>query len=179
MKNLDQKPSAAFILPADEFETLCVKAYGDSVPALFYCLEGVVMTEEDELCKKLSAYLDVDVQSVHMDGSENIWIQYQEIPHPYDGIWVFVPEKQALIYAAEGTGDNLLSEDLENGCADYVEYQTWHLEDTCEEDDGGEWMLPKLLRDQYPSMEACIPDLLEFIYDISSLSYLILPKEPV
>lgn len=161
----------------DEFEMLFETAYGR--PVTVFCeMDGITVDAEEDICRVLSTYLDKKVTSVHIDDCEptGVWITYKEKEN-YDGLWIFVPKMQALIYAEEGTGDNLLAEDRENGYVDYVEYQTYRLENSCEEDDGGEWMLTELFREKYPNMEACVKDLLTFIYDQEDLPYLILPRK--
>lgn len=171
-----RKPVTSIVMLVDEFEELCKAAYGR--PVTVTCeMDGISIDAEEDVNKTLSAYLDKTVTSVHMDDCEpaGVWITYKE-KESYDGIWIFVPELQALIHAEEGTGDNLLAEDIKNGYVDYVEYQTYQLEDSCEEDDGGEWMLTDLFRNLYSSAQACIPDLLDFIYDRRDLSYLVLPN---
>lgn len=170
------KPVTSIVMLVDEFKMLFETAYGR--PVTVFCeTDGITVDAEEDICRVLSTYLDKKVTSVHIDDCEpaGVWITYKE-KESYDGIWIFVPELQALIHAEEGTGDNLLAEDIENGYADYVEYQTYQLEDSCEEDDGGEWMLTDLFRNLYSNTEACIPDLLDFIYDRRDLSYLVLPN---
>lgn len=172
-----RKPVTSIVMLVEEFEEFCKAAYGHPVDVTCE-MDGIFIDAEEDVTEILSAYLNKTVTSVHIDDCEpaGVWITYKE-KESYDGLWIFVPKLQALIHAEEGTGDNLLEEDQENGYVDYVEYQTYRLENSCEEDDGGEWMLTELLREKYPNMEACVKDLLAFIYDQEDLPYLILPRD--
>ena len=96
---------------------------------------------------------------------------------PYDGIWILVPEQNLLIYAEEGTGDNLLPEDRQRGYEDYVEYRTYSMDDTIEESDGGELLLKELFQETYPDTAACVPDLLDEICEDRTIEYCILPGD--
>lgn len=67
---------------------------------------------------------------------------------PMKSIKLYVPDTQELILAVEGTGDNLLAEDEEQGYVDYIMVEMYKLEDTdVEEIDGGQIMLTKLVAD--------------------------------
>lgn len=55
-----------------------------------------------------------------------------------------------IIIANEGTGDNLLDEDIEAGYVDYIYYTTWHIDDNdITEDDGGMILLKEPFVDLY------------------------------
>ncbi len=93
---------------------------------------------------------------------------YGEAKDNYDDIYIYVPEsndKGYIIYISEGTGDNLLDEDIEEGYVDYINYQIYMFDNGIEEDDGGMIMLKELFRDKYSCTADCIPDVLEFIHD--------------
>ncbi len=92
---------------------------------------------------------------------------YGEAKDNYDDIYIYVPEsndKGYIIYISEGTGDNLLDEDIEEGYVDYINYQIYMLDNGIEEDDGGMIMLRELFRDKYSCTADCIPDVLEFTH---------------
>lgn len=96
----------------------------------------------------------------------------------YSPIIIFVPAKNELLCISEGTGDNLLPEDEEDGIVDYVYYEAYDLDyGTVEEGDGGQMDMKEYIRDKYPSLEACIPDLLKFVYNDKNLSYIMLESE--
>ncbi len=96
----------------------------------------------------------------------------------YSPIIIFVPAKNELLCISEGTGDNLLPEDEEDGIVDYVYYETYDLDyGTVEEGDGGQMDMKEYVRDKYPSLEACIPNLLDFVYNDRNLSYIMLESE--
>lgn len=139
-------------------------------------LEGQCMVYEKWLT---AAGIDCSAETVTgylISGEIPDTLPVQDI-HPYDDIWVYLPEQQHLVSASEGTGDNLLPEDKSAGYVDYVEYTVYSLEDSCEPEDGGEWMLRKMLRESYPDMRACIPDLLECIYGEKDMAYIVLPSQ--
>lgn len=64
-----------------------------------------------------------------------------------------------IIEFDEGTGDNLLREDIEAGYVDYVNYTVYDISDldNVEEVDGGMILLEKLFKDAYTS-ETKTPD---------------------
>lgn len=94
---------------------------------------------------------------------------YGEAKDNYDDIYIYVSESNNeegyIIYISEGTGDNLLDEDIEEGYVDYINYQIYMFDNGIEEDDGGMIMLRELFRDKYSCTADCIPDVLEFIHD--------------
>ena len=74
-----------------------------------------------------------------------IRMKYME---PMKSIKLYVPDMQELILAVEGTGDNLLAEDEEQGYVDYIMVEMYKLDGTdVEETDGGQIMLTKLVAD--------------------------------
>lgn len=93
---------------------------------------------------------------------------YGESKDNYDDIYIYVPcpnnEEGYIIYISEGTGDNILSEDIEEGYVDYINYQIYMLDNGICEDDGGMIMLTELFRDEYSCTADCIPDVLEFTH---------------
>lgn len=82
----------------------------------------------------------------------------------YNDIFIFVPEMRQIIRIAEGSGDNLLKEDIENGYVDYIYYDQYELGADVMEIDGGQILLKEMLRDKYYCMTDCIPDVLYMAY---------------
>ena len=82
----------------------------------------------------------------------------------YSDIFIFIPEKRQVIRIAEGSGDNLLTEDIENGYVDYIYYAQHELSVDMPEVDGGMVLLKEPLRDKYQCMVDCIPDVLDMAH---------------
>lgn len=67
-------------------------------------------------------------------------------------ILIRFPEEKLFIFASEGTGDNLLREDIEDGYVDYVNWTSYRLdldagEPLFSEKDGGMMMSKKYICD--------------------------------
>ena len=92
----------------------------------------------------------------------------------YNDVFIFIPEKRQVIRIAEGSGDNLLQEDIENGYVDYIYYAQHELSADMPEVDGGMVLLEEPLRDKYRCMAECIPDVLDMAYGNCVTSYKIL-----
>ena len=45
----------------------------------------------------------------------------------YADLYIFIPVMKQIIRIAEGTGDNLLPEDIEEGYVDYIYYEQYEL----------------------------------------------------
>ena len=45
----------------------------------------------------------------------------------YADLYIFVPAMEQIIHIAEGTGYNLLQEDIEEGYVDYIYYEQYEL----------------------------------------------------
>lgn len=92
---------------------------------------------------------------------------YGEAKDNYDDIYIYVPvpnENGYIIYISEGSGNNLLEEDIKEGYIDYIYYQIYMLDNGICEDDGGDILLTELFRDKYSCTADCIPDVLEFTH---------------
>lgn len=78
---------------------------------------------------------------------------------------VYMPESGLFINAVEGTGDNLLPEDMEEGYVDYVYITIYKWNgDELEEFDGSMMLLKEPFEDKYKNdNEALIKDVMEFI----------------
>ncbi|MBD5472835.1 MAG: hypothetical protein HDR20_08045 [Lachnospiraceae bacterium] len=92
----------------------------------------------------------------------------------YSDIFIFIPEKRQVIRIAEGCGDNLLWEDIENGYVDYIYYAQHELNVDIPEVDGGMVLLEEPLRDKYQCMADCIPDVLDMAYGSRIIRYIAL-----
>ena len=94
----------------------------------------------------------------------------------FDEIYVFVPEANQIIKISEGSGDNLLDEDIETGYVDYIYYEQYSVETGFPEVDGGMVMLTKLFREQFTCTKDCIPHVLDMAYCNDSLDYIVLEQ---
>lgn len=102
----------------------------------------------------------------------------------YDEIFIYVPEEERIFRIAEGTGDNLLPEDEDEGYVDYTYYDSWKVKESkkkdeivgklmrgilpvseysklLSEDDGGQCMLCTMFRDIYTCTKDSIPTVLD------------------
>lgn len=101
----------------------------------------------------------------------------QALPGQYDEVFLYVPSANKIIRIEEGTGDNLLKEDLDGGYVDYICYEQYLLESGIEESDGGMVMLTSLFRDRYRCTGECIPDVLDVAYGRRDIPFILLKKE--
>ena len=92
----------------------------------------------------------------------------------YNDIYVFIPATKHIIKIAEGTGDNLNNEDYAKGYVDYIDYTAYQMEDEFSEYDGGMIMLKEYVKDKYESIEECIPDVLDNLYDDKEQPFIVL-----
>lgn len=92
----------------------------------------------------------------------------------FNDVYIYVPEMEQIIKIAEGTGDNLLDEDIEDGYVDYIYYDTYVMDGDIREYDGGMVMLTELFRDKFKSTKDAIPSVLDMAYGNDSLSYIVL-----
>ena len=87
----------------------------------------------------------------------------------YDDILGFFPNKGIIIRISEGTGDNLLEEDIEEGYKDYILYEVFDVNDffTQEQIDscaGGQIMYKELVRDKFRNLKEClVSDVIKFV----------------
>lgn len=89
-----------------------------------------------------------------------------------NGILIAPKDYEVLIGINEGTGDNLLKEDIEEGYVDYLNYYVYTVEDgVIEEDDGGMIMYKKPLTEIHESMKCFVPDVLRDVFDDEYLEY--------
>lgn len=92
----------------------------------------------------------------------------------FDTIHIYVPEAKQIVRISEGTGDNLLDEDIEVGYVDYIYYEQYELGPDIREVDGGQIMLTKLFREQFTCTKDCIPLVLDMAYCDESLDFIVL-----
>ena len=92
----------------------------------------------------------------------------------FNDIYIYVPEMEQIVKIAEGTGDNLLDEDIDAGYVDYIYYDTYVMEDSIRESDGGMVLLTELFREKFKSTKDAIPSVLDMAYGNDSLSYIVL-----
>lgn len=108
------------------------------------------------------------VKDTYADQSpaEVIWTEmcFGKKPEGYDDLFLFVPEMKQIIRIAEGTGDNLLAEDIADGYVDYIYYEQYELGAGMPEVDGGQIMMDELFRDKYRCTADCIQDVLSMAY---------------
>lgn len=92
----------------------------------------------------------------------------------FDAIYIYVPDKKQVVRIAEGSGDNLLEEDIKNGYVDYIYYDQYAREESLPEIDGGMIMLTELFRDKYKSTKECIPAVLDMAFGDENMKYIML-----
>lgn len=92
----------------------------------------------------------------------------------FDDVYIFVPDAKQIIRIAEGTGDNLLTEDEETGYVDYIMYEQHSLDVGMPVEDGGQLMMKELVREKYGCLADSIPDVLNLAYENSSIGYVVL-----
>lgn len=103
---------------------------------------------------------------------------YGGAPGGFGSLWLYVPEKNSIVFLQEGSGDNLEPEDRVNGMEDYVDCSSWELQPfgDVEESEGGDCMLPYLIQRDRTCLAETIPDVLDMLYGNPSLDAIILKK---
>lgn len=89
-------------------------------------------------------------------------------------MFVYIPEKREFLMAEEGSGDNLLPEDIEEGYVDYMYIETYSwsgVHGDLIEEDGGQFMLKEAFVEKYGSegtkhfnKELMIKDAMDLMY---------------
>ena len=95
----------------------------------------------------------------------------------YADLYIFVPAMEQIIHIAEGTGDNLLQEDIEEGYVDYIYYEQYELSQGFPEIDGGQVLLEKMFRDMFRCTEEAVEDVLSMTYGTYEIDYVVLRKD--
>lgn len=94
----------------------------------------------------------------------------------FDQIYIYVPETKQIIRICEGTGDNLLDEDIEAGYVDYIYYDQFVMDPEMREFDGGMVMLTELFRDKFKCTADAIPAVLDMAYGSTKYEYIVLGR---
>jgi hypothetical protein len=92
----------------------------------------------------------------------------------FDTVYIYVPEMKQIIKISEGSGENLLEEDMAEGYVDYIYYEQYAREFGFPEVDGGMVMLTELFRDKYESTKDCIPAVLDMAFGDTSIEHIVL-----
>ena len=92
----------------------------------------------------------------------------------FDEIYIYVPSKKQIIRIAEGSGDNLTNDGMEQGYVDYIYYETHSLEQDIPEVDGGMILLKQLFKQKYNSTKESIPAILDMAYEDENIDYILL-----
>lgn len=92
----------------------------------------------------------------------------------FDSIFIFVPEAGQIIKISEGSGDNLLQEDMDEGYVDYIYYEQYGLDVDLREVDGGMVLLTEPFREKFERTEGAIPYVLDMAYGSDSLGHIVL-----
>lgn len=92
----------------------------------------------------------------------------------FDPIYIYVPEAKQIIKISEGSGDNLLDEDIDAGYVDYIYYEQYIMDPHMRETDGGMVMLTELFREQFTCTEDAIPNVLDMAYGQETIEYIVL-----
>lgn len=117
-------------------------------------------------------FWDINVRPFYYKGQGPAEIIYTENcfgkkPEGYADLFIFVPEMKQIIRIAEGSGDNLLSSNIEDGYVDYICYEKHELDNGMPEIDKGQVLLKEMLRDKYQCIADCIQDVLNMAYGTS------------
>jgi hypothetical protein len=92
----------------------------------------------------------------------------------FDTIFIYVPSTKQIIRISEGSGDNLLDEDIENGYVDYIYYEQHAVSIDFPEVDGGQIMLAQLFQEQFTCTKDAIPNVLDMAYGDETIPYVVL-----
>ena len=92
----------------------------------------------------------------------------------FNTIHIFVPEHKQIIRISEGTGDNLLEEDIANGYVDYIYYEQYEVGVDIRDVDGGQIMLTQLFQEKFTCTKDAIPNVLDMAYGDTALRYIVL-----
>lgn len=96
-------------------------------------------------------------EDIILDGDDFAGVEFDNVGD-YSDVVVYVPDFEQYFKIAEGTGDNLLEEDIEMGYVDYIYYTVYDSEG---EIDGG----MMLLEDYFRNIFASTRDAVEYVLD--------------
>ena len=98
----------------------------------------------------------------------------------FSDIMLYIPKTETIIVISEGTGDNLLDEDIEAGYMDYLNYEVADVSEMLSNrsipEDGGMIMYEELIQEKFKDLKETIPDVLEDIYGTKDIQYQILGR---
>ena len=100
----------------------------------------------------------------------------------FDNIWIYVPDKNTLVFIQEGSGDNLDREDTEEGFVDYIDYTSYYVDFLTGgilDDDGGMEMYKQMVHDHYGCLTDAVPDILGALYGNPLMDVVILEKRRI
>lgn len=89
-------------------------------------------------------------------------------------VYIYVPAMKQIVRIAEGSGDNLLDEDIEAGYVDYIYYDQYALEAALPERDGGQIMLTERFQEKFTCTKDAIPAVLEMAFGDETMAYIVL-----
>lgn len=92
----------------------------------------------------------------------------------FDSIYIYVPKMRQIVKISEGSGDNLLDEDIAAGYVDYIYYEQYVMDPDMRETDGGMVMLTELFREKFTNTNDAIPYVLDMAYGDDMLPYIVL-----
>lgn len=90
--------------------------------------------------------------------------------------FAYVPELNRILRVAEGSGDNLIYEDVDEGYVDYIYYEIYEPEYGFPEVDGGMITKKELLVDTYGIMEEAIAEVIQFHWGCE-IEYVVMKEE--
>ncbi len=155
----------------DIFDTYKKKYPNRDGSNVLNCADYYTQSEWDKESKKYFG----DKEPAEILVSETL---YGRKPEGFASIWLFIPSKSELLFLQEGSGDNLLPEDEEEGNVDYLDYTCFMMDcGEVSDGDGGQLMLPYMVQEHYGCLADAIPDILEFAYDDMFLDAVILKTE--
>ena len=96
------------------------------------------------------------------------------LPDGYDDIYVYVPGLGRIVHVSEGTGDNLLKEDADEGYVDYLNYACYELDGGIEESEGGMVLFRSLIHDKFHCLGEALPMVFEEAYGDSVQGFVLL-----
>ena len=98
----------------------------------------------------------------------------------FTDIMLYIPDGETIIIISEGTGDNLLDEDIEAGYMDYLNYEVGDVSEMLTNrsipEDGGMIMYEELIQEKFKDLKETIPDVLEDVYGTKDVQYQILGR---
>jgi hypothetical protein len=94
----------------------------------------------------------------------------------FEPIYIYVPEAKQILKIAEGSGDNLLDEDIDAGYVDYIYYEQYVLDPDMREYDGGMVMLHELFQTKFSSTKDSIPHVLDMACGTDKIPYVMLER---